>query len=312
MVRSIFLSLASCGSIDNVTDRYVYILPPCNVPVSNHDSSIPPLWPTTPSSPSARCSSPWCSPPAPAPRRGDDGAAGEGLRLGPGDGVDGRRGRRLPLWPDGPFAGALMQSLGVRNTIVAALALMSVSTGLSPADDRALAVRDPVGRVRRHRRRGGGHGAGGDHRAALVRHPPRPGDGRDERGDRHRQPDLPARHGRGGRGRRLAAGGADRHLRHRRADPAGLAAAARAAERPRRAALRRHRGRPAAPPRAAPGAGGDVRGAGAGVEDAHLLAAVRRLLRLRPDHQRPDRRPHDRASAPTRAWPRPGPPACWR
>ncbi len=31
----------------------------------------------------------------------------------------------------GPFAGALMQSLGVRNTIVAALALMSVSTGLS-------------------------------------------------------------------------------------------------------------------------------------------------------------------------------------
>jgi MFS family permease len=31
----------------------------------------------------------------------------------------------------GPFAGALMQSLGVRNTIVAALALMSASTGLS-------------------------------------------------------------------------------------------------------------------------------------------------------------------------------------
>jgi MFS family permease len=31
----------------------------------------------------------------------------------------------------GPFAGALMQSLGVRNTIVAALALMSVATGLS-------------------------------------------------------------------------------------------------------------------------------------------------------------------------------------
>ena len=68
----------------------------------------------------------------------------------------------------GPFSAALMERIGLRKTLLAALLLDVELDRAQPADDRALASDRHLGRAVRHRLGRGRHRARRDHRQPLV------------------------------------------------------------------------------------------------------------------------------------------------
>ena len=109
----------------------------------------------------------------------------------------------------GPFAAALMQSFGLRRTLVCALLLMGTGDRRQLVDDAILAFRSGVGDCLGPRQRLHRHRSRRDHRQSMVCHPPRHGDGSVDREHGDRNADLPAGSRRARRGGRLAGGGAD-------------------------------------------------------------------------------------------------------
>ncbi|CAA9554441.1 MAG: Uncharacterized MFS-type transporter, partial [uncultured Thermomicrobiales bacterium] len=224
---------------------------------------------------------------------GVDRPAPGGVRLEPGDDLPGGLDQPDPLWlqrslrrrPDGPVRRPPRDDLRA--------AARRVGLGADHADAGALAARPALGRRGRARHGGDGHRARRDGRQPLVRRPPRPRPRRADGRQRDRAAGLPAGSrpprgldrlalGGGGDRRRRAAGRATRRPLHAR--PPG---------RPRPAGVRRRRGdgRPTRGGRE-PGRR-RVRWAPPRRPLARFLAPLGQLLRLRRDHERPDRHPPD-------------------
>ena len=104
----------------------------------------------------------------------------------------------------GPFSAALMERYGVRNVVLAAVALIVTGTLIGPGDDQSLAAGGDVGRSRRGRHRPNRSRAGSCRVEPLVHRPPRSRTRLADREQRHRPARVSATGGLAGDACRLA------------------------------------------------------------------------------------------------------------